>query len=54
MKKEIIISDIDFLKPDSDLLYSKNTIRNLLGNYYLIDKEQKYLLTRETIQNGEL
>mgnify|MGYP003345914079 CR=1 FL=1 len=33
MKKEIIIADIDFNNPFSDTKYSKNIIKNLVGNY---------------------
>lgn len=43
MKKEIVISDIDFLKPNEDNKYSDNIIRNLLGNYYLATNDKKYL-----------
>ncbi len=43
MKKQIVISDINFIDPDNDSVSSKNLIKNLLGNYYFSsNKDQKY------------
>jgi hypothetical protein len=43
MKKQIVISDIDFLNPEQDSYSSDNVVRNLLGNYYFTTKDKKYL-----------
>lgn len=43
--KELVISDIDFVNPEKDTTYYKNIIRNLLGNYFLSTKNNKYLWT---------
>jgi hypothetical protein len=43
MKKELVISDIDFIKPSKDTTYSDNIIRNLLGNYYLATGDKGFL-----------
>lgn len=40
MKKQIVISDIDFLNPEQDSYSSDNVVRNLLGNYYFTTKDK--------------
>ena len=51
--KELVISDIDFVNPEKDITYSKNIVRNLLGNYFLSTKNKKYLWTPTNINAGE-
>jgi len=52
MKKEIIVSDINFLNPEKDIEYSDNIIRNLLGNYYFVTGDKKYLWNPNNVENA--
>lgn len=51
MKKEIIISDINFADPQNDQKYTSNIIRNLLGNYYFALPVDNYLYTPTNYQD---
>lgn len=50
MKKELVISDIDFIKPAKDTTYADNIIRNLLGNYYLATGDKNFLWRPDNVK----
>jgi hypothetical protein len=51
MNKQIKISDINFINPESDTVYSDNIIKNLLGAYYFISKDENFYLSPSNANN---